>query len=382
MRIAFIHNEKKINTGAHYINNLISQKLKASGVEVKNFFPNISLDAPNHLLGLKNILFFFSLLEKRKEVFKFDLIQGTTYTPLPFLTYDIPTVCHFGSTNYGFLKFTPQAINLEDGPKNFWYQLRKEGAIKELNIKTRKPIRDIMEIERYVAKRAEAAIATSKIVADELLHMGVLKERIHLIHNCIEDYWFNTKFKFNKNPKIVFLGRIGNDAFNLKLKGFDRLIHVYNHFKNIQKVTICITTNKNLSNWILNNIENHSLFVNHKKNKIPEILSNISGSILFLSSRYEGFSLSLIEGMSQGLIPVSYGVGVAPEIIKNGINGFIVNSQEEAIEKIKILLEDEKLRKFCSKNSYKTSKEFNSDKNTKLLISLYKKIIKQNYALK
>lgn len=376
MRIAFIHNEKKISTGAHYINDLISQKLKLSGIEVKNFFPNISLDTPNHLLGLKNILFFFSLLERRKEVFKFDLIQGTTYTPLPFLTYDIPTVCHFGSTNYGFLKFTPQAKHLENGPKNFWYQLKKDGAIKELNVKTRKPIRDIMEIEKYVAKRSEAVIATSKIVADELLSMGVTKEKIHIIHNSIEDYWFKTKLKFHKNPKIVFLGRIGNDAFNLKLKGFDRLIHVYNYFKNTPKVTICITTNKNLSNWILNNIKNHSLFVNHKKNKIPEILSDIGGSILFLSSRYEGFSLSLIEGMSQGLIPVSYPVGIAPEIIKDGINGFIINSQEEAIKKIKILLSDEKLRKSCSQNAYKTSKQFNSDKNTKLLISLYKKIIK------
>ena len=58
MKVAFIHNEKKIGTGAHYINDLMSLKLRESGVEMKNFYPRVSLDAPVHLSGLKNILFF------------------------------------------------------------------------------------------------------------------------------------------------------------------------------------------------------------------------------------------------------------------------------------------------------------------------------------
>ncbi len=39
MKVAFIHNEKKIGTGAHYINDLMSLKLKEAGVEMKNFYP-------------------------------------------------------------------------------------------------------------------------------------------------------------------------------------------------------------------------------------------------------------------------------------------------------------------------------------------------------
>ncbi|KKS27688.1 MAG: Glycosyl transferase group 1 [Parcubacteria group bacterium GW2011_GWC1_42_11] len=375
MKVAFIHNEKKIGTGAHYINDLMSSKLKGMGVEIKNFYPRTSFDAPMHLSGLKNILFFHSLIEKRNEILKFDLIQGTTYTPLPFLAYPIPVISHFGSTTNGFLNTTPLASQLEDGPRDVWYGLKKAKVIKELNIRTRRPLRDIAEIEELVAIKADAIIATSVNVKNELIAIGVDEEKIHMIHNAIEDYWFdNSNTKIVDEPQIVFLGRIGNDAFNLKLKGLDRLIHLYNQFKDVKKTTICMTTNKGVVSWLMDNIPNHSLFVNMKKDRIPETVKNLRGSILFLSSRYEGFSLSLIEGMSQGLVPVAYPVGVAPEIIRNGENGFLVSSQSEAVEKIKILLANPELRKKCVIEAEKTARNFSGSEITKKLIKLYEKI--------
>lgn len=379
MKIAFIHNEKKIGTGAHYINDLMSLKLKESDVKMKNFYPRVSLDAPVHLSGLKNILFFYSLLEKRKEILKYDLIQGTTYTPLPFLAYQIPVISHFGSTTRGFLNATPRASHMETHLKQIWYDLKKVGAIKEVNIKTRRPLRDIAEIEEYVASKAEAVIATSLGVVNELLEIGVEKKKIHLIHNAIEDYWFdNHRPNPIGDPRLVFLGRMGGDAFNMKLKGVDRLIHLYKHFDHVKKVTICMTTNKTIVSWLLNNLPNHSLYVNIKKDKIPQIVKGLRGSILFIPSRYEGFSLSLIEGMSQGLVPVIYAVGVAPEIIRNGENGFIVSSQKEAIEKVKLLLEDEPLRSRCSLSAEKTSIQFSSSFIAKKLMKVYEEVGKQN----
>jgi glycosyltransferase involved in cell wall biosynthesis len=375
MKIAFIHNEKKIKTGAHYINDLMANKLKDLDVDMKNFYPQVSLDAPAHLGGLKNILFFHSLLEKRNEILKYDLIQGTTYTPLPFLAYDIPVISHFGSTTKGFLQCTPLANKLEPSLKKIWYEMRKDGAIKEVNIKTRRPLRDIAEVEQYVASKSEAVIATSIKVKNELLEMGIDEDKIHMIHNAIEDYWFdNNCSEISTDPSIVFLGRIGNDAFNLKLKGIDRLIHLYSYFPNVKKITVGMTTNRGLTSWMLSKIPKHSLFININKEKIPDIIGKLNGSILFIPSRYEGFSLSLVEGMSQGLVPVVYSVGVAPEIIINGKNGFVVSDQKEAIEKIKILLADNKLRKKCSVQAKKTAAQFSSSAIAKRLIGLYQKI--------
>jgi hypothetical protein len=130
MKIAFIHSDKKISTGAHYINDLIADKLRKKGNLVSNFYPKTSLvEPPVRLKGLANILFFYSLLEYKNKVLKHDIVQGTTYTPLPFLAFDIPVVTHFGSTTQGFLKNTPLARHMSPNEAKIWYELRSKGVI-------------------------------------------------------------------------------------------------------------------------------------------------------------------------------------------------------------------------------------------------------------
>ena len=378
MKIAFIHNDKKIGTGAHYINDLMALKLKSAGVDIKNFYPRASLvEAPVHMSGLKSILFFYSLLERRKEILKYNIIQGTTYTPLPFLVYPVPVVSHFGSTTRGFLSATPMAKDLEDETRKIWYKLKDDGIISELNLKTRRPLRDIADIEEYVASRATAVIATSKHVRQELITAGIKDEKIHLIHNAIEDYWLEpSASSFALEPSLVFLGRLGGDVFTLRLKGLDRLIDLYQHFPNVPKATFCMTSNKKLISWLRSEIPRHKLFANTRKDKIPELLRPLRGGILFISSRYEGFSLSLIEGMSQGLVPIVYRVGVAPEIIRNGKNGFLVSSQAEAIRRVEQLLKNKSLRQRLSRQAVETSQQFSSDIIAKKLMKLYGSVIK------
>lgn len=378
MKIAFIHDEKKIGTGAHYINDLMSKKLQSKGVEVKNFYPKLKLkDSPTHMRGLSNILFFYSLLEHKAEILRNSIIQGTTYTPLPFMAFSTPIVSHFGSTTQGFLNMTPRADAMDRDTKKTWYDLRTCNIIRELNIKTRRPMRDIAEIEKYVAQRVRGVVATSERVKTELLEMGVAPHKISVIHNAIEDYWFEQPYpsEVTQNPSIVFLGRLGGDAFTLKLKGFDRLVHYYKQFSKTPKVTICISNNKKILTWMKTSLEDHTLYANIKKDNIPNLLAPLCGSILFIPSRYEGFSLSLIEGMSQGLIPVVYPVGVAEEVIQNGINGYIVRNQKEAIDATNILLKDYALRSKLSQAARDTSKNFTSDALVEKLLLLYKKIL-------
>ncbi len=377
MKIAFIHNEKKLGTGAHYINDLMSLKLRDSGIDIKNFYPRTSLmDIPTHLGGLKSILFFYSLLERRKEILKFNIIQGTTYTPLPFLAYPVPVVSHFGSTTRGFLRATPMAKDLEKATRKFWYRLKKDGVLTELNLKTRRPLRDIADIEEYVASRATAVIATSGQVRQELLSAGISEDSIHLIHNAIEDYWLEPAVHIPLAiPHLVFLGRLGNDSFTLKLKGVDRLVHLYCQFPSVPKITLCITKNKKLTTWLRSQIPLHTVYANMQKDRLPEILQPLRGSILFIPSRYEGFSLSLIEGMSQGLVPIVYSVGVAPEIICNGENGYIVSSQAEAIEKTRQIIADPQLRERLACQAIETAKEFSSVVIAHKLLTLYNSII-------
>lgn len=377
MKIAFIHSDKKIGTGAHFINDLIALKLREKGAEVNNFYPQFSLtDAPVHFKGINNILFFYSLLEKRDEILRHDIIQGTTYTPLAFLRFSKPVVSLFGSTTLGFLRAVPKTKLLEVESRDIFLRLKESGAIRELDIKTRRPLTDIAAIEQYAAERADYMIATSVIVKKDLMSMGVVAEKIEVIHNAIEDYWFEkSETDLVRDPTLLFLGRIGEDPFTLKLKGVDRLIWLLERFPETEKFSVMMSRNKKLVQWMKVNIQRHSIALNVAKDAIPALLKPHTGGIAIFTSRYEGFSLSLIEAMSQTFVPVSFPVGVAPEMIHNGENGFLVRTLEEAEEKIHLLINDRPLRHRMALAAQETAKQFRSDTMIEKTLALYTKIL-------
>ncbi len=376
LKVAFIHNDKKIATGAHHINELMSQALSEHGARVKNFFPRRQLtDTPVHLKGIANILFFHSLLEHKDEILKNHIIQGTTYTPLPFLSFGVPVVCHFGSTIRGYLEAVPATRRLPKEEQNVFKDLAKLDIIPELDLKTFRPMEDVADVEAIAGARASACVATSEKVRDELIQMEVPAERITVIHNAIEEYWFSTqKPEKLQPPHLVFLGRLGGDVFTLKLKGFSRLVNFYRAFPDIPKTTVCMTTNRKLKEWLRVAFPKHYIFTNLRKDLIPGALAPLYGSILFLPSRYEGFSLSLVEGMSQGLVPIAYPVGVVPEVIKNGENGYIVSTQQEACARAKELLADEPKRLAMAEAAKASAEQFKSVHIAEKLLTLYRSL--------
>jgi glycosyltransferase involved in cell wall biosynthesis len=381
LRVAFIHSSKRaaIQTGAAQINRLMADALGKRGVQVRDFYPRTQLtDAPVHLKGIANILFFYSLLEHKEKMLKYDIIQGTTYTPLPFLAFDVPVVCHFGSTSRGFLDSTPRTSDLPSEDRGVYKELARLDIIPEFDLRTFRPIEDVADVEAVAAQRATACVATSARVRDELIRMEVPEERIRVIHNAIEDYWFATEPPtIPKEPHLVFLGRLGNDVFTLKLKGLSRLVRFYRAFPEQEKTTVCMTTNRKLKDWLRVSFPRHFMFVNLRKDLIPGALAPLYGSIQFLSSRYEGFSLSLIEGMSQGLVPVAFPVGVAPEVIRDGENGFLVSSTEEAIARARELLADPDRRLSMAAAARETARQFTSARIADEFHELYMKLKKR-----
>lgn len=80
--------------------------------------------------------------------------------------------------------------------------------------------------------------------------------------------------------------------------------------------------------------------------------------------------------MSQGIVPITFSIGVVPEIIKNGKNGYVVKSLDEMMGKINYLQNKPKLRKKMALNAIKTSKQFNSNDLVKNLDKIYSSLVK------
>ena len=81
--------------------------------------------------------------------------------------------------------------------------------------------------------------------------------------------------------------------------------------------------------------------------------------------------------MSQGLIPISFSIGVAPEIIQNGQNGYIVSTEKEAEIYARELLNNNEKRLSMANAAKKTAEKFCSANIATDLIALYQNIKKE-----
>ncbi|WP_298505734.1 glycosyltransferase [uncultured Maribacter sp.] len=84
-------------------------------------------------------------------------------------------------------------------------------------------------------------------------------------------------------------------------------------------------------------------------------------SILVMTSSFEGFPMSLLEGMANELPLVSFDVPTGPsEIIHNSINGFLIKpfDTEEMANKISFLIDSRKTRVNFSRNNQNFIQEF------------------------
>lgn len=378
-KILYIHQEKKPKYGAHYINELIITKLRKKGCHVETIYPaeSISLFSKS-LSGIGNMLFFYSLISHKNHADNYDIVQGTTYTVLPFLGSNTPVISHFGSTTYGFLKSVPSLRNLESEEKGLLgiYANLKEHLGITRRSSSIKSLRDISRIEIEVARKSTAVIASSEKVRHELMKNKVKADKIYVVHNAIEDYWFRSKpaKRAKQIAALVYLGRMGDDTFTIKLKGINRLLFILKKFPNIDKHIIGMCSKVDRYYQLFSGIPRVTASLSIEKKKIPSLLRGHYADIYVNTGRYEGFCLSLIEAMSQGLVPVVFPIGVAPEIIINGKNGYIVHNIDSMVQVLKKLAKNPEKRKRMAECAIKTSKMFKADIMAEKLMGLYKKI--------
>ncbi|MBA7705969.1 D-inositol-3-phosphate glycosyltransferase [subsurface metagenome] len=99
--------------------------------------------------------------------------------------------------------------------------------------------------------------------------------------------------------------------------------------------------------------------------------------VWFLCSIAEGFGNPILEAMACGCAVVSTNCGGPSDIIKDGVNGFLVDvgNTKAMVHKIVLLYKDKQLRKQICANAMKTVQEYSwpkaVDKLEKCLLSIY-----------
>lgn len=199
-------------------------------------------------------------------------------------------------------------------------------------------------------------------------------KRTYVIPNSLPV--FPEKFAELTNKQVIMVGRY-NDA-----KGYDYLIPAWKlvHQKHpdwILNVYGSGELHDQVVAWINGNNLSDSIILHEPTSDIMEKYQE--SSICVLSSRYEGFSMVLVEAMASGVPCVSFDCPHGPRtIISNGEDGLLVEylSSQALADGICKLVDNQNLRGRMGKKARDNMRRYSQENVMKLWVNLFNSLTK------
>lgn len=175
----------------------------------------------------------------------------------------------------------------------------------------------------------------------------------------LENYHPNDNKDKNKPIKVLFPRRCSNE------RGFwlftDVIPKIFENFQNIEIDMVGFAHTEEIQNRIKLLSKNYPNRFKHyvaNADEMPEIYRKADISVI--PTLYsEGTSLSCIEAMATGNAVVSTNIGGLPNLILNGYNGLLIDTNYDSLyEAISALIMNEKYRIDISKNAQKVAQAF------------------------
>lgn len=240
-------------------------------------------------------------------------------------------------------------------------------------------------------------IAVSHFIKKEIMGIGIDDRKITVIHHGIDERKFHPKKDTSRvlkkyprlhNKKVIFHpARIG------LAKGCDTSIKAMNLVKEkYPDVILVLAGSKNIIDWsqsqqkdiaylvrLINHfgLKKHCLIDVYSLEEMEELYA-VSDLCVYPSSVGEPFGLTMLEAMATARPMIITDAGGMPEIIKDGINGFVipVRDFELLAAKIKQLLDDKKLRNRLGYTGRQMVEALYSKKRvTRDILAVYKKFL-------
>jgi glycosyltransferase involved in cell wall biosynthesis len=193
-----------------------------------------------------------------------------------------------------------------------------------------------MRIRSYLSKRV---LAVSQAVKDTLLMYGYPKEKIAIAYHGVDVLKFspseinrmNWRRRHNIPENSIVLISTARLAYEKRLH---RLIHAFNALsqdhENLWLLFVGDGPLRKDLEILVNPLtgKDRVIFLGLSDN-VPELLQ--ASDIFVLPSDREGLSVSLTEAMSTGLICIASNLCGSNEVIKDGVNGFLVDPSDQGI---------------------------------------------------
>ena len=174
------------------------------------------------------------------------------------------------------------------------------------------------------------------------------EEKVAVIGNVVPQYDEQADLATDKGEyKIIFIGRLvkNHKRPHLLISAFAQLAKDFPDWSvELWGAESNKVYTKSLKSLIADNNLTDRVFLKGVTKDVPQVLSK--GDIFVLPSAYEGFGLSLAEGMSMGLPAVGYkNCAAVNELIVDGENGFLCDDGVTPLaDALRKLMENRELR--------------------------------------
>ena len=215
----------------------------------------------------------------------------------------------------GWLLKTPIIITPHGGGKTGDVQKMKSKLTGSIRLKA-------------LRKRVSKFIVISEEIGEELLSVGVDAEKLIYISNGVDTGKFsapNANLKLARRTQIglpadadiaVFTGRF------VPLKNLDLLISVWDSYRKINPKAELLLVGSGEEEKKLQAMAGEGVHFMGSTNDVRPFLQ--AADVFILPSRREGLSVSLLEAMSCGLVPLLSDVGGARQAVTHKENGWII----------------------------------------------------------
>jgi len=227
-------------------------------------------------------------------------------------------------------------------------------------------------------RKIDGIIVPSQSI-NNFLNEHSVNKNIQVIPSGILPVFLPQDFKIKEKKKVFHLLTVSRFR---KEKNIEFLLEAFSKLdQNKFKFTLIgygsdLEHLKNYAYQKLNLAESNVQFIEKPEKEI--ILSYYKSADVFIfSSVTETQGIVLAEAMANGTPVIAFDAPGSNDIIKNGFNGFLVNSLQEMIERILLIAENRRLNELLQFNAYKTGQEYSSEKTTAKLVNFYKLFIRK-----
>ena len=234
----------------------------------------------------------------------------------------------------------------------------------------------LAQIEKLAGYVTDKIICVSEFDRKLALKFKVAREdKLVVIHNGVDpNEFFKISRDYHKSSNEVIVTFVG------RLAPPKDLLLLIDAIKLVPEIKLQIVGDGELrqqvEGYIFKNGLRDRVILLGERFDIPKILAE--SDIFVLPSRWEGLPLTIIEAMMSGLPVVATRVGGIPELVDDGVNGYLVPSRDvNALAKaIRKLVSDVELRERMGKaGREKAIEKFTLDKMLSKIAQVYEDVL-------